>query len=100
MMLIIVFLIMLFFISCIPVTNINYNIDFFFSIGNLVFLLLLIFLTNNMYTFIFILELNSSLVFYKFVVSKFWFVKKNKQNLTKFTRILPTNYINMLFFQY
>lgn len=83
--------------------NLNYNIDYIFTIGNLALLLLLIFLVNTLYTFLFILELNSSLIFYKFVVSKFWF-KNSKfsflNNFTKYNRILPKFYLNTLFFQY
>ena len=91
------------FIKFLPTTNINYSIDYFFSLGNLIVLLLLIFFSNTIYTFLFLLELNSSFIFYKFVVSKFWF-KKNKNNtqsLTdKFNRVMPKFYLNMLFFQY
>lgn len=103
MFLICVFLVMLFLISAIPTTNLTYNIDFFFCIGNLVFLLLLIFFANNVYTFFFLLELSSNLVFYKFAVSKSWFIKPHETfstNFVKFNRVLPTNYVNMLFFQY
>lgn len=101
--LILIFLIMLFILNTIPAANIAYNIDFFFCISNLVFVLLLIFFSNNIYTFFFLLEVGSNLVFYKFTVSRSWFIKPHDSfstSFTKFTRILPTNYINMLFFQY
>lgn len=91
------------FVKYIPTTNLNYNIDYFFIIGNLAFILLFIFFTNTMYTFFFVLELSSSFIFYKFVVSKFWF-KQNKfsflNTYTKWNKIFPKFYLNMLFFQY
>lgn len=74
---ILVNLLLNFLIKYISVTNLNYNIDYFFILGNLTLILLFIFLTNTMYTFFFVLELSSSFIFYKFVVSKFWF-KQNK----------------------
>lgn len=91
------------FVRFLPSININYSVDYFFTVGNLAILLLTIFLSNTLYTFLFVLELNSSLIFYKFVVSKFWF-KSNKfsflNNYTKFNKVLPKFYLNMLFFQY
>jgi len=90
-------------VKVISKTNLNYNIDYFFIIGNLCIILLFIFLTNTMYTFFFVLELSSSFIFYKFVVSKFWF-KQNKFSFlnlyTKWNKIFPKFYLNMLFFQY
>ena len=96
-------LILNFFLKFLNKVNINYSIDYFFALANLSIILLMIFFSNTIYTFIFILELNSNLIFYKFVVSKFWF-KSNKfsflNNFTKFNKILPKFYLNMLFFQY
>jgi len=83
--------------------NINYSTDYFFSLNNLIIFLILIFLTNNLFAFIFLLELNSILIFYKFVVSKYWYkstpnLNEKKQDLEN--RHIPKNYLNMLFFQY
>lgn len=90
-------------IKYVPTLNLNYNIDYFFIISNLAFILFFIFLSNTLYTFFFVLELISSFIFYKFVVSKFWF-KQNKlsflNSYTKWNKIFPKFYLNMLFFQY
>lgn len=79
----------------------NKNVDYVFSIGLLSCLLPTIYLANTIYTLFFLIEVNSSLVFYKFVTSNFWFKNLNN-NLTKSTlkRELPKNYLNTLFFQY
>ena len=82
--------------------NINFNIDYFLSLFNLGLFIPLIFLSNTFYTFIFLLEVNSLLILYKFSVSRYWF-KKNlfltKTNQT-FNRVAPKSYLNMIFFQY
>jgi NADH:ubiquinone oxidoreductase subunit 2 (subunit N) len=54
-----------------------------------------------LFTFLFILEFTSVIIFYKFVVSKIWVIKNNNDvnNFTLF-RNLPNYYLNMLFFQY
>lgn len=92
-----------FLIKYIPTLNLNYNIDYFFIISNLSLILIFIFFSNTLYTFFFVLELTSSFIFYKFVVSKFWF-KQNKfsflNSYTKWNKIFPKFYLNMLFFQY
>jgi len=83
-------------------TNLNFNIDYFFSLINIIFFILLLFLSNTFYTFFFILEIISICFLYKFSVSKYWF-KKNlflDKNSTLLNRFLPKTYINMLFFQY
>lgn len=90
-------------INSLVTNNVNYNTDFFFAINNVVIFLILILFTNNIFSFIFLLELNSITIFYKFVCSKYWY--KNNKNIeeTKFdidNRIIPKNYLNMLFFQY
>lgn len=54
--------------------NINNNVnnnDYYFSILNISIIIPLIFLSNSFYNFIFILEVISILIFYKFAVSKF-----------------------------
>lgn len=80
--------------------NINFNIDYFFALFNLNIFIPLMYLSNTMYTFIFLLEINSILILYKFSVSKYFFksVKENYKN--KFLKNSPRYYINMLFFQY
>jgi len=83
-------------------SNLNFNIDYFFSIINLILFILLLFLSNTFYTFIFILEIISLCFLYKFTVSKYWF-KKNyffDKNSSLLNRFLPKTFINMLFFQY
>jgi len=83
-------------------SNVNYNIDYFSSLFNLNIFIPLIFLSNNMYTFVFLLELNSILILYKFSVSRNWFKKDDFfiKNKNTFDRLLPKAYLNMLFFQY
>lgn len=83
---------------------INVSVEYIFAIININIIILLLFLVNNLYSLIFILELISISIFYKFTVSKFWLNNKtNKLNIktrTKLTKILPSYYLNMLFFQY
>ena len=81
-------------------SNINYSIDYFFSIFCLIVFIPLMFFSNTLYTFIFILEVNSLLILYKFAVSKFIFKETLKNNSNYLTRRLPFYYLNMLFFQY
>ena len=78
--------------------------DFFFSIFNLLIFLPLIFLSNTFFTFFFFLEIGSFLIFYKFLSSRFFY--KNNFNSSifktfeKFNKLLPKNFLNVLFFQY
>lgn len=51
--------------------NANYTVDYIFSVCLISSFLPFLFLANTIYTLVFILELNSSLVFYKFVTSNF-----------------------------
>ncbi len=76
--------------------------DYFFSIFGIAIFMYYIFLSNSFYNFIFVLELISILIFYKFIISKSWFFdpknllsQKNKTD-TNHSR----NYINVIFFQY
>ena len=83
--------------------NINLNIEYSFAIVNINYLIILIFLSNTFYTLFFNLELVSCFIFYKFSVSKYWQKKRKSEkteNLTKFAKLLPKYYVNMLFFQY
>jgi hypothetical protein len=50
--------------------NVNNN-DYYFSIFNILLISPFLFLSNSFYNFLFVIELISSLIFYKFVVSKF-----------------------------
>lgn len=83
-------------------SNVNYNIDYFSSIFNLMIFIPLMFFANNLYTFLFLLELNSLLILYKFSVSRANFSKNNfiDKNNNTFFRVLPKSYLNMIFFQY
>ena len=75
--------------------------DYIFALMNLNNFMPIIFLTNTLYTFLFLLEFVSVVVFYKFVVSKVWSIKDttNVNNFLLF-RNLPNYYLNMMFFQY
>lgn len=77
------------------------KLDYFFALVNLSNFLPFIFFTNTLFTFLFILEFVSVIVFYKFVVSKIWKLN-NLENINNFKnfRNLPNYYLNMLFFQY
>ena len=81
----------------------SYPNDYFFSILNLTLTLPLIFLSNNFFFFFFLLETISLLIFYKFVSTKIWY-KKNTQQFensnTNLQKILPKQYLNVLFFQF
>lgn len=82
--------------------NIVLNNDYFFSLINIGLFVPLIFYTNTIYSFVFILELLSIIIFYKFVVSKFWIkqdkISGEKKNLME--KIFSRSYVNVLFFQY
>lgn len=80
--------------------NINFNIDYFFAIFNLCVFIPIIYISNTMYTFIFLLEVNSILILYKFSVSKYFFNSSKNNEKNKFTKNTPKYYVNMMFFQY
>jgi hypothetical protein len=81
--------------------NNNKNVDYIFSIGLLSCILPTVYLAKTIYTLFFLIEVNSSLVFYKFVTSNFWFRNLNNNvNKNTLKRELPKNYLNTLFFQY
>lgn len=83
--------------------KLNYSTDYFFAMVNLNNFFPLIFLSNTIFTFFFILEVNSTIIFYKFIVSKIWYKANNNYfdvNLDKFNKQVPKNYLNVLFFQY
>lgn len=100
---IILIYVLLIFSKTLVTNNINYNTDFFFSLSNTILFLILLSQANNLFCFIFILELNSITIFYKFVSSKYWYKVKKEVEESKFdliNRQIPKNYLNMLFFQY
>lgn len=79
------------------------NIDFFFSIANLTAVLPLLYYVNTFYSFIFFIELISTVIFYKFVVSKIWSKFSEDEEVPSgrdFSRFLPNQYVDMLFFQF
>ena len=79
------------------------SIDFFFAIANLTAALPLLYFVNTFYSFIFFIELVSTTIFYKFVVSKIWSTYSSDEKTAKgkdFSRSLPNQYVDMLFFQY
>lgn len=78
--------------------NNNYSIDYIFSIINITLFIPLIFLSNTLFTFFFLIELVSCSIFYKFIVSKLSF--KNNNYKDNFFSIYSKNYINILFYQY
>ena len=78
--------------------NIYQNIDYLFSINNLVIFLPILFCVNTLFTFLFTLELISVVLLYKLVSSKIWYKNTFKSKYIENT--IPQNYINMIFFQY
>ena len=91
--------ILLLLIKQINYSNINYSYDYFFSLINLSVLLPLIFLSNDIFSFFFLLELNSCIIFYKLVVSKLWYFNLDN-NFNKFTKTFSKNYLNLIFYQF
>ena len=84
-------------------SRINYSTDYFFALSNLNNFFPLIFFSNTLFTFFFILEVNSTIIFYKFIVSKIWYKNNSNQfdiNIDKFNKVVPRAYLNVLFFQY
>lgn len=80
--------------------NINFNIDYYLALFNLNIFILIFFYSNTIFTFLFLLEINSLLILYKFSVSRFWF-KKNmflEKNAAK--NSFSKQFLNVLFFQY
>lgn len=89
---------LLFIVNSISFNKINYSNDYFFALLNLTVLLPLIFLSNNIFSFIFILELNTSIIFYKLVVSKLWYTSNDKNK--KLNKIQSKSYVNLIFYQF
>ena len=80
--------------------NINFNIDYFFALFNLSIFIPVMYFSNTFYTFLFLLEISSILILYKFSVSKYFFRSPKENNKFQFFKNTPRHYINMLFFQY
>ncbi len=89
---------LIFIVNSISFNKINYSTDYFFSLLNLTLLLPLLFLSNNIFSFIFILELNTCIIFYKLVVSTLWYSSLDKTK--KLNKIKSKNYINLIFYQF
>lgn len=84
-------------------TKINYSNDYIFAILNLNNFAPLLFLANNMFTMFFILEVNSTILFYKFIMSNIWYNNENvntRQSKNNLNSGNSQNYTNVLFFQY
>jgi hypothetical protein len=91
------------FVKVVLKNNLPQSIDFFFCLVNLSCIMPLLFCANTFFTFLFIVEVVSILLFYKFVVSKVWFKTNNNvflEKKNKFTQIIPRYYLNILFFQF
>ena len=74
--------------------------DYIFSVINFFIFTPLIFFVNTFFTFFFVLEVNSVLIFYKFVVSKPWSVP-SVENRNAWLHINSyKEFLNMLFFQF
>ena len=84
--------------------KLNISYEYLFSLCNLVVIFPLLFLSNTICTLFFTLEVISCLIFYKFVVSKFWLNNKllqhNFKQISKYKSIMPKQHVNTLFFQY
>lgn len=76
--------------------------DFFFSLINLSIFLILLLFTNSFYSFFFVIEVNSLLLFYKFLTSRLWYKDSSSKRLEdqKNSKFNPRIFLNMLFFQF
>lgn len=77
--------------------------EYIFSLSNIIGIIPLLFLSNTVYTLFFSLEGISCLLFYKFTVSKFWLNAQKygiDKSYSKFLKIYPRYFVNVLFFQY
>lgn len=78
----------------------EYPVDFFFSLLNLVLLLPFLFCTNNLFTFLFVLEVISCFLFYMLSASKLWYKGVKEKISVTTSNERPVLYVNMIFFQY
>lgn len=89
--------VLIFFYKNIISQKVNYSREYFFSIINITLFFPFLFFANNLYSFLFLLEFLSTLIFYKLVVSKI--NQKPLINLEK-NIFFSKKYISMLFFQF
>jgi hypothetical protein len=86
------------------ITKVYFSTDYLYSIGVILVISPLLFLSNNFFSFYFFLELIVCLTFFKFVVSRFWYkssLKFYKQSAAeKYKDYTPKMFTNALFFQY
>jgi NADH:ubiquinone oxidoreductase subunit 2 (subunit N) len=78
----------------------SYKYDFFFALLNLSIFLVILLFTNTLFSFFFLLEVNSVLIFFKFLMSKTWYKDNNKSSLNLKQSNNSKTFINMLFFQF
>ena len=77
--------------------KINYPKEYFFSILNIIVISPILFFTNNLFSFIFLLELLSVLIFFKLTVSK---INKKTNFLSNKNLFFSKKYLSLLFFQF
>lgn len=81
----------------------NLQFDYFIAVSILNIILPLIFFSNNVLTFFFILELVSSLILFKFIVGRDWelLISSKKSDFFNFSNnYKSSSYVNIIFFQY
>lgn len=77
--------------------KINFNKDYFFSIVQLIFMFPYLFLVNNFFSFVFILEYINTIIFYKLISSKI----NKTDSFYKYHNNYPSKkYANVIFFQF
>jgi len=95
----IVFLLLIF--NNLHTQGVNLYKDYFFSLTNILLSTPYIFLVNNFFSFIFILEYINTVVFYKLISSK---LEKNKnyfvENTHEENNLSSKKYVNIIFFQF
>lgn len=94
-----------FFLNSFKFSKINYTTDYYFSLILLLYLLPFLFFLQNMFIFIFFIELISCTIFYKLIASRLWYkdignIKNKTSEKNNISRFLPKHYVNMVFFQY
>jgi hypothetical protein len=76
---------------------------YIFALVNLSNFFPFLFLANNIFTMFFVLEINSTIIFYKFIMSKIWYNRtiSNQKNVSNaLDKNVSQNYISVLFYQY
>ena len=77
--------------------KLNYTREYFFSLINLTLVSPFIFLCSNFYSLIFLIELLTTIIFYKLIVSK---INNNKFLQKKYNIYFSKKYISMIFYQF